>query len=184
MKLDPSSQPTYKRFGPYNNFGSDPGDGSQKTVVNPDYAAPKPRSTASNEPPPDRISVHPYSGEQKVTILPAKVESPQERMHVLDLEKEDAAENFPNVLQAYLARHGTHGHWSLEGSEKKARELEFLSIDPKSLTKGGPHRFSGCATFQDGEGRVLAEVTADFSDPTWKVISIKPRSPKGPCAAD
>lgn len=98
-------------------------------------------------------------------------------------DREDAGENFPNLIKAYMAKHGSHGRWLYAVGHSQPRALEFVAIDAAHMKKEAPQRFTACASFLDVANRrsVRLEATADFTEAEWRVISIKPRSRSGPC---
>ncbi|HEX4048797.1 MAG TPA: hypothetical protein VH309_13220 [Elusimicrobiota bacterium] len=98
------------------------------------------------------------------------------------VDPDGAEENFPNLVETFLAKHGSHGRWTRTAGSKK-QTLEFLSIDTSRLKKVGP-LYAACVEFRETgtRRRVRLEFAADFTGPEWKVVSVKPRSRGGPCA--
>ncbi len=105
---------------------------------------------------------------------------PDEPEHPGDVTLEEARENIPGIVAAYLGIHSRDALYALDDPDTGGKIIvRFDSVDPASVRALGSGRFSAEARFHDMAGRkVLAEAKVDLSGNEWKVVSIKRSKPR------
>jgi hypothetical protein len=101
-----------------------------------------------------------------------------------EIDPDRAAENFPTLVETYLAKNGDDGRWTVKLGAK-TRVLELVRVETKNLKPAGADRYAACAVFRGADGGKPArlEFIADFGGAEWAVVSVKaPTKKTGPCA--
>jgi hypothetical protein len=190
----PVADPTRGGFHPFSTFGHATGGDSVKGLLQNQ----SPYTQFGKDLPPNGVSVkRPPAADAPAVVNSPTIDSSKNKasdedparphdapIPWADAEKvgrEDAAANFSNVIETYLAKHGVHGHWTY-ASGAKSRVLDFIEVDTKHMQKAGPF-YAACASFTEAGSRrrIRLEFTVDFSDAAWRVVSVRPRSRAGPC---
>jgi hypothetical protein len=192
---------------PFSNFGNDAGSNTVERIhemANPQYDPAPPKiqqvtapdqlpgsqkkasQTIDSAPPPaTAASAHDHEADSAAADEPEEKPSPEEAEQEKLAGKAEAAANFETLVDNYVTKNSSDGRWFFVSGKAKPRELFFVGVDTKRMRTEAARRYVACATFRDAEKRrVLLDVTADFTPPDWKVVSVKPRSPKGPCGAE
>ena len=89
-----------------------------------------------------------------------------------EISASDAEENFPTVVQIFIAKRSVDGLWKYP-EKGKTRRLKLLSVDADNLKNMGKNIYLGTAVFSDANGRrVKLPTSVDFSGSDWTVIAI------------